>query len=209
MKRILFGVCALSLLLAGVALAVDDNVAGKCMTCHKEKTLGIYNQWYKSEHAKHNVTCLDCHKAAKADVDAFMHEGALIATLVTPKDCGACHSKETEQVMASYHAHAGEILDSKDAYLAHAAGGAPAAIAGCESCHGSKIKIDPNSPNKLDRLSWPNSGIGRINPDGSKGACTACHQRHHPRCAQLRLEWLRRAHQWSLCHGGFHGHPGD
>ena len=37
------------------------------MTCHKEKSLGLYNQWYKSEHAKHNVTCLDCHQAAQGE----------------------------------------------------------------------------------------------------------------------------------------------
>ena len=164
----------------------EKTVAGKCMTCHKEKSLGLYNQWYGSEHAKHNVTCLDCHKAAQGDADAYMHEGALIATLVTPIDCGKCHKLEAEQVGASYHAHAGEILESADAYLAHAAGGAPVAIAGCESCHGTKVKIDPDSPNKLSRLSWPNSGIGRINPDGSKGSCTACHTRHSFSVRQAR-----------------------
>nr|MEE4267456.1 hypothetical protein [Candidatus Krumholzibacteria bacterium] len=124
MKRILFVAAALAILCGGVAFAADDSVAGKCMTCHKEKSLGLYNQWYKSEHAKHNVTCLDCHKASKGEADAYMHEGALIATLVTPKDCGTCHEKETAEVTASYHAHAGEILESADAYLAHAAGGA-------------------------------------------------------------------------------------
>ena len=126
MKRILIAITAVAILLSGVAHAADDTVAGKCMTCHKEKSLGLYNQWYKSQYAKHNVTCLDCHKAAEGDADGFMHEGALIATLVTPLDCGKCHEKEAQQVNDSYHAHAGEILDSKDAYLAHAAGGAPA-----------------------------------------------------------------------------------
>ncbi|MFN2371876.1 MAG: multiheme c-type cytochrome, partial [Candidatus Krumholzibacteriia bacterium] len=168
------------------APAADDAVAGKCMTCHKEKSLGLYNQWYASEHAKHNVTCVDCHKAAQGEPDAFMHEGTLIATLVTPLDCGRCHQKEAEQVGASYHAHASEILHSADAYLAHAAGGSPVAIAGCESCHGSVVKIDPASANRLSRLSWPNSGIGRINPDGSKGSCTACHTRHAFSAAQAR-----------------------
>ena len=185
MKKLLFTLCALALL-AGGALAADDAVKGKCMTCHKEKSLGLYNQWYKSEHAKHNVTCLDCHQAVQGEADAFMHEGALIATLVTPLDCGKCHEKEAKQVGDSYHAHAGEILDSIDAYLAHAAGGAPVAIAGCESCHGSKVIIDPASPNMLSTLSWPNSGIGRINPDGSKGACTACHTRHSFSSKQAR-----------------------
>ena len=58
------------------------------MTCHKEKSPGLYKQWYSSKHADHNVTCLSCHGAKKSEPDAFMHEGAYIATLVTPKDCG-------------------------------------------------------------------------------------------------------------------------
>jgi hypothetical protein len=126
-----------------------------------------------------------------------MHEGALIATLVTPKDCGTCHEKETAEVTASYHAHAGEILESADAYLAHAAGGAPVAIAGCESCHGNKVKIDPDSPNKLHRLSWPNSGIGRLNPDGSKGSCTSCHTRH-----AFSVKQARQPESCGKCHLG-------
>ena len=196
MKRVLIVVALLTVVASGV-LAADNTVAGKCMTCHKEKSLGLYNQWYMSEHAKHNVTCLDCHAAAQGDADGFMHEGALIATLVTPKDCGQCHEKEAAEVGDSYHAHAGEILESADAYLAHAAGGAPVAIAGCESCHGCKVKIDPDSPNKLNRLSWPNSGIGRINPDGSKGACTACHTRH-----AFSVKQARQPESCGKCHLG-------
>ncbi len=160
--------------------------AGKCMTCHRSINPGVYHQWYNSEHAKHNVTCIDCHRAEKGDKDAFQHEGVLVATLVTPKDCGRCHDTQMREVENSYHAHAGEILESNDAYLAHAAGGAPVAIAGCESCHGSKVQIDESSPNKLAKESWPNSGIGRLNPDGSKGACTSCHTRHAFSKAQAR-----------------------
>jgi len=183
--------------LAAPAQADDAQAAGKCMTCHKEKSPGLYRQWYASEHAVHNVTCYDCHRAERSDPDAFEHEGALIATLVTPLDCGRCHQKEAEEVGNSYHAHAGEILESKDAYLAHAAGGEPAAVAGCANCHGAKMTIDPDSPNKLDRVQWPNSGIGRINPDGSKGACNACHTRHAFSAAQAR-----RPESCSKCHLG-------
>jgi len=198
MKRVL-ALVALALLVAWVApgFAAQETVAGKCMTCHKEKSPGLYRQWHGSAHAMHNVTCIDCHGAARGDVDAYQHEGALIATLVTPKDCGKCHQKEMKQVANSYHATAGEILESKDAYLAHAAGGTPVAIMGCESCHGCKVEIDPASPNKLSRKSWPNSGIGRLNPDGSKGSCTACHTRHAFSKAQAR-----RPESCSKCHLG-------
>ena len=198
MKRFLgLTVLIMTLALVTCAFAAEETVAGKCMTCHKEKSPGLYRQWQMSGHAMHNVTCLDCHQADKGDIDGFMHEGALIATLVTPKDCGACHEKETAQVDASHHATAGLILDSNDAYLAHAAGGAPASIMGCESCHGSKIEIDENSPNKLSMKTWPNSGIGRLNPDGSKGACTSCHTRHAFSKAQAR-----RPEACSKCHLG-------
>ncbi len=175
----------------------SSQVAGKCMTCHKEKSPGIYKQWFMSQHAAHNVTCIDCHGAKRGERDAFKHEGALIATLVTPKDCGNCHERETEEVDNSYHATAGLILESNDAYLAHVAGGAPAAIMGCESCHGSKVEIDSKSPNKLSMKSWPNSGIGRLNPDGSKGSCNACHTRHSFSKAQAR-----QPESCSKCHLG-------
>lgn len=175
----------------------QDILAGKCITCHKEKSPGLYKQWYASQHAMHNVTCLSCHGALKGETDAFLHEGALIATLVTPKDCSNCHVKESSEVQASYHATAGEILESQDAYMAQVAGGEPASIMGCESCHGGKVIIDPNSPNKLSKKSWPNSGIGRLNPDGSKGACNACHTRHSFSKAQAR-----QPEACSKCHLG-------
>jgi len=176
---------------------LSSQLAGKCMTCHKELSIGLYNQWYESKHAFHKVTCIDCHGADKSETDAFLHEGSYIATLVTPKDCGKCHTKEAQEVENSYHATAGMILDSQDAYLAHVAGGQPVAIAGCESCHGAKVKIDPKSSNKLSADSWPNSGIGRINPDGSRGSCNACHTRHAFAKAQAR-----QPEACSKCHLG-------
>ena len=30
----------------------------------------------------------------------------------------------------------------------------------------------------FDRETWPNTGIGRLNLDGSRGSCSACHSRH-------------------------------
>jgi len=97
----------------------------------------------------------------------------------------------------SYHATAGLILESQDAYLAHVAGGHQAAVTGCESCHGTKVIVDPTSPNKLSKKNWPNSGIGRLNPDGSKGSCNACHTRHAFSKAQAR-----QPEACSKCHLG-------
>lgn len=179
------------------AYAVNEEVKGKCMTCHKEKSPGLYHQWRDSEHAAHNVTCYDCHGANRSDADAYMHEGAYIATLVTPNDCAVCHKQQSDEFQPSHHAKAGQILDSNDAYLAHVVGGNPVAIVGCESCHGAKIQIDKSSPNKLAAGSWPNSGIGRLNPDGSVGSCNACHVRH-----TMSLEQARQPETCGKCHLG-------
>jgi hypothetical protein len=189
----------LSLLLAAVfvVLGYALSFADACTVCHQKNMPALYQQWNMSKHAQNEVSCIDCHGADKADVDAFEHNGATIATLVTPKDCGECHETEAQEVENSYHATAGQILESADAYLAHVAGGHPAAVTGCESCHGTKVVIDPDSPNKLSKKNWPNSGIGRLNPDGSKGSCNACHTRHAFSKAQAR-----QPEACSKCHLG-------
>jgi len=38
-------------------------------------------------------------------------------------------------------------------------------------------RTDKGAP-VFDNKTWPNTGIGRINLDGSRGSCTACHSRH-------------------------------
>ena len=93
------------------ASAQDDDPAGKCMTCHKEKSPGLYNQWYQSRHAIADVTCIECHQADEADDDAFLHYDTYIATLVTPGDCGMCHDQEMEEVDGLVDLFVGEQTD--------------------------------------------------------------------------------------------------
>ena len=186
--KITTGLLIVLLAVGGSALpgAAQDKDGKECAACHEEQNPGLYLQWRNSAHGREDVSCYDCHKAEKDDADAFEHHGATIATLVTPKDCSQCHPEEAEQTMNSYHAKAGQILESADAFLAHVTGGKPTVIVGCESCHGARVVIDPEAENRLSLVSWPNSGIGRINPDGSLGACNACHQRHAFSKAQAR-----------------------
>ena len=40
------------------------------------------------------------------------------------------------------------------------------------------VKKDDNGRPVLHDGSWPNTGIGRLNLDGSRGSCSACHSRH-------------------------------
>jgi hydroxylamine dehydrogenase len=42
----------------------------------------------------------------------------------------------------------------------------------------SKIVKDESGRPMFDASTWPNTGIGRLNLDGSKGSCSACHSRH-------------------------------
>ncbi len=168
-----------------------------CVKCHKTENAAIYQQWGNSKHYRANVGCYECHMAAEGEPDAFQHEGQWIATIVSPKDCSRCHSKEGEEFAHSHHAKGGRIMDSLDNHLAEVVegnrdmvtpgfqhGNSAAAVNGCWQCHGSKVKVLEGG--KLDPATWPNTGIGRINPDGSEGACSACHSRHSFSAYQAR-----------------------
>ena len=207
----------------------------KCVSCHEQQSPGLIDHWMGSTHAVKGVGCIECHQAHDGEADAFKHEGYLIATVVTPKDCGRCHLTEYEEFDGSHHAAAGNILASLDNFLAetvegsrepyevfnpHApsrataemqVNGMASAFVGCQQCHGSKVALkstdggmltvddlepDPETgkPTNLDAYAkilknsngkpvfhegtWPNTGIGRLNLDGSRGSCSACHSRH-------------------------------
>ncbi len=154
-----------------------------CVNCHSQENPGLYSEWNNSQHGQNGVNCYDCHKAEESDKDAFKHHGKNIAVLVTPKDCARCHEQEVKEFDRSHHSKAGDILASADNVLGQVLGGPAAVTVGCEQCHGSKIEVDDKG--KLVG-GWPNTGIGRLNPDGSKGACTACHARHSFSKAQAR-----------------------
>jgi hypothetical protein len=155
-----------------------------CVDCHQELSPSFVREWQISSHARNGVDCYSCHKAGKGDPDAMEHNGYTIAILVTPKDCGQCHEREVAEMTGSHHAMAGDILNSLDNYLGEVLGGPEAVAVGCQQCHGSKVKVLADGT--LDVNSWPNTGIGRMNPDGSKGSCSACHTRHRFSKAQAR-----------------------
>ena len=106
--------------------------------------------------------------------------------LVTPKDCQGCHAREGTEFLASRHADAASFIGSLDNTLGEIIGGGPAANSGCKQCHGSNVAVIKDRPGELDPATWPNTGIGRLNLDGSKGSCTACHSRHAFSIAQAR-----------------------
>jgi multi-heme cytochrome with CxxCH motif len=156
-----------------------------CLECHSSTTPGIVDQWQSSAHAKSGVDCYSCHQANASDPAAFDHYGQKIAVIVTPNYCARCHATEVKQFEKSHHAAAAQFIGSLDNMLGEIVEGGPAANNGCRQCHGSEVKSLGDG--KFDPATWPNSGIGRINPDGSKGSCAACHGRHGFSSATARM----------------------
>ena len=192
---------------ADAAVKVDPKLYGSpegqvCIKCHELKSPGLFKLWRSGKMGQAGVNCYDCHKAEKvatdktpAKPDGHDHRGFWIATLVSPKDCSRCHKEQFDQQQVSHHAKAADILNSSDNYLGTVVGGPAAVNTGCRQCHGSNIKVLKDG--KLDPNTWPNTGIGRINPDGSKGSCSACHTRH-----RFSKEQARRPDACGKCHLG-------
>ena len=156
----------------------------QCVECHLAETPGLTSEWNKSQHGQTGVNCLDCHLSEAGEKDGYEHEGVRISTIVTPKDCQKCHETEFQEMDGSHHSHAGRILASLDNLLGEVIGGPAAVAVGCRQCHGSVVEVGEDGKPTLD--SWPNTGIGRKNPDGSEGSCSACHTRHRFSRAQAR-----------------------
>lgn len=195
LRELWLGLTALSLLTAAGVQAETSRQTRECLGCHAGQMPGIVSQWESSSHWQAGVGCYECHVAEKGDADARAHNGFLVATIVSPSDCGKCHGKEAAEQEASHHAEAGNILASQDGLLGQTVGGEPAVAVGCRQCHGSVVKVNPDGT--LDAATWPNTGIGRVNPDGSKGTCSACHTRH-----RFSKEQARRPEVCGKCHLG-------
>jgi len=170
---------------------------------------------YKKGNYQLVVGCAECHTLnPKSHKDTFEHYGYDIHVVVTPTDCAHCHPREQEQfVSQNKMAHAYGNLHDNPYYqnLIKAFSGPAKNIYlkqtdNCHSCHGSQVTVSgteeietATNPITVPKLSgWPNMGIGRVNPDGSIGNCSACHGRHRFSIAAARQpETCRRCHQGS------------
>ncbi len=183
-----------------------------CIDCHKKNNPALVMEWERSRHAAQGIGCADCHGASEGEPDAWKHEGTWVSALVTPKDCGTCHEREVTEFSRSHHARAGEILASLDNILAEKIAGLPDnnadAVNGCLQCHGSIVRFSRDANGQVVRTgkenkpvispeTWPNSGMGRLNPDGSKGSCHACHSRH-----SFEAKLSRSPENCGKCHMG-------
>jgi len=184
----------------------------ECVECHSkpDNMPGLFKQYTKSKHSTEGVTCIECHGAKRDEPDAFEHYDEYISIIVSPLDCGRCHEKALNEFQASQHANARELittglggyfLNSPDLLAnRYKVGKYAAGVNGCFRCHGSEIKLDKHGYPTVD--TWPNSGIGRKNPDESLGNCAACHERH-----EFSLAQARHPAACAICHNELGGDP--
>ncbi|MBW1981702.1 MAG: hydroxylamine oxidoreductase [Deltaproteobacteria bacterium] len=181
-----------------------------CIECHKRENPGIFGDWAHSRHASANVTCYDCHKAEEFDPDVSQNHykqyersdqpygkkeyRVPVAAVVTPKDCSRCHPDEAKQYARSKHANTKEIIWKIDPWLNKGMNSDLERTTACFYCHGTEVKMKDG---KLDPMTWPNVGVGRINLDGSKGSCTSCHTRH-----RFSVMEARKPEACGQCHLG-------
>lgn len=169
------------------------------------------------------VGCAECHMLNPENhKDAFDHNDQKVHLTVTPKDCSTCHPVEADQFDKNLMSHAwgnlagNKVFDSlvKSINGVQSVHGMKTSIAdpdaktnadSCYQCHGTEVRVEGKRTKDTDQgemefpilSGWPNQGVGRINPDGSKGSCSACHTRH-----QFAIEMARKPYACEQCHKG-------
>ncbi len=167
------------------------------------------------------VGCYECHGLNPSPGrGTFEHFDFAINSIVTPTDCKTCHALEAEEYGKSKKAHALGILDKNPVYsslvktvtttkgpkagrLVSKGSSENARNETCYACHGTEVKVKGMRTVKTDQgdikvpdlTNFPNHGVGRVNPDGSLGACSACHPRH-----SFSIEIARKPYTCAQCH---------
>ncbi len=152
------------------------------------------------------VGCAECHTLnTPSHKDSFSHGDMQVHVLVTPKDCATCHPTEVAQFDKNLMSHArGNLINNKlyQTLTKSATGHQALKRQGlqtelslpdektleesCAHCHGTAVEVLGKKTRETEQgemefpvlTGWSNQGVGRFNPDGSKGSCTACHSRH-------------------------------
>lgn len=173
--------------------------------------------------AANAVGCAECHtRNPDAHPDSFDHNGYRVHIVVSPADCAGCHPQERDEFAQNLmgNAHGNLVENALYRQLIESVNGVQTLEGGrlvahapddltnadsCLACHGTRVEVRGTAARdtamgEMDfpvLSGWPNQGVGRINPDGSAGACTACHTRH-----QFSIEVARKPYTCSQCHKG-------
>jgi len=169
----------------------------------------------------HVVGCFECHSQnTDKHKDSFDHFGYRINVMVSPNDCATCHPVEVSQYEVSKKANAYANLMENPVYrklvstidgmvkikgdtIVSSEPSETSLNESCLGCHGTIVKVAGSDTIHaqigdvvVPRLTnWPNQGVGRVNPDGSKGSCTSCHTRH-----SFSIAIARKPYTCAQCH---------
>ena len=170
---------------------VTSDETARCLNCHASRQIKLVEAWEHSRHARSGVGCYECHKASPADPAAKNgHFSFSVQLPVSPMTCAACHPEQYASFASSSHAMAFDTI--KDHPLRSES---PILFATtCAVCHGNELQIKRGRPMNN---TWPDHGIGRINSDGSRGSCAACHGQHDD-----SLKRVRSPETCGRCHSG-------
>jgi len=133
---------------------IEEIDVGFCISCHQERTPGLFQSWVESKHAKNGVNCITCH----IDHQAASEQ----KSMVFPEKCGECHKNQLDEFRKGRHSISFDRMRIQGEYL-----GIPQEIraAFCERCH--SIEKRCNSCHTSHRFSLNEAR----NPD----ACGVCH----------------------------------
>jgi hydroxylamine dehydrogenase len=80
-----------------------ENSRDDCITCHRNATPGIFEEFGHSTMAAAKVTCRDCHETPAGYPGAVEHQDTFVLPQPTTAKCQKCHGTEVAQYMQSRH----------------------------------------------------------------------------------------------------------
>lgn len=190
------------------------NSSDACVTCHRNATPGIVDQYGHSTMAGANVKCQDCHEVKGDYPGATAHQGTFVLAQPTTAMCEKCHSAEVAQYGQSRHGLPAYVAVAGSKTLS------PELMAAYQSIPEGQFAPD-KARNVIAQMEGPDitklacencHSIGKPAADNSVGQCQKCHARHEFSLAQARKpETCNNCHigpdhpQWEIYFESKHG----
>jgi hypothetical protein len=175
------------------------NSTDDCVTCHRDTSPGIVEQYGHSTMAGAEVTCRDCHEVEKDYPGAVQHEATYVLSSPTPAKCETCHEQEVAQFYQSRHALPAYVAMTGVDVLSEQHLEMYRAITevefGPEQMRNALFEIEGPDVTRFACESCHN--VGKPREDGSAGQCQKCHLRH-----EFTLEQARKPETCNACHIG-------